>query len=124
MGPIEEAWGNAAGLGAASSAPSSIVAATISKSSFQATSNSLVQASPCNRSHRGNQYRADDWVVLGLGTVGHVPGAEIAELRHDRIEVAKRLAQEHQARRSIVFCRCISTGNSGFTAGAAGNKRE
>jgi hypothetical protein len=30
MGPIEEAWGHAAGFSAASSAPSSIVAATIS----------------------------------------------------------------------------------------------
>ena len=46
--------------------------------------------------HRGDQDRADDRVVRGLGAVGDVARAELAELRHDRVEVAQRLAQEHE----------------------------
>src|SRR5262245_24738460 len=45
---------------------------------------------------RCNQHLADDHVVLGLRAVRDVPRAQCLELRHDRVEVAQRLAQQHE----------------------------
>ena len=49
-----------------------------------------------DRSHRGDQHRADDRVMLGPCAVRDVARAELAQLRDDRVEVAKRLAKQHE----------------------------
>jgi hypothetical protein len=51
--------------------------------------------------------------VLGLGAVGDVAGAELAELRRDPVEIAERFSSDTSAPRSIVFCRRMSSGNKG-----------
>src|SRR5919197_2034207 len=78
------------------SAPSVIAPATIANASHQARPYSGRHASPAISSIDAIQDAADDRVVLGTRAVGDVAGTELAQLRDDGIEVARRLPEEDQ----------------------------
>ena len=80
----------------AASAPSIIAPATTSNAAPQACSYSGPPGLAGDLGHRGDQHRPDDGIVLRLRAVRDMPGAELAQLRNDRVEVAKRLAQQDE----------------------------
>ena len=108
----------------AASAPSIIAPATTSNAAPQACSYSRPPGLAGDLGHRGDQHRPDDGIVLRLRAVRDMPGAELAQLRNDRVEVAKRLAQQDERaeeHRLLPFRSVFA--NSGFTAGAAAKSR-
>ena len=78
------------------SAPSSIAPATIPSAVLQACSYSSRPGRAGDLRHRGDQHLTHDGIVLRPRTVGDMPGAELAQLRHDRVEVAQRLAEQDE----------------------------
>ena len=77
-------------------APSSMAPATTSKAAAHARPYSGRHASPASSAIEPIRTCPTSAIVAGLGAVGDVAGAELAQLRQDRVEVAQRLAQEDE----------------------------
>ena len=63
-----------------------------------------------DRRHGRDQRGAHDRIVLRLCAVGDVAGAEVAELGRDRLQVAERLAQQHERAEQHRFLLCHFAG--------------